>query len=243
MASRTVTRFIATIESRKRVMASSSVGPGASPVASARIFHTPTAQSSPSDCSAGFQPAVSPTSSRQAVGQALRSSGLETRDTAGWKPALRRERHSACEIFRLGVSGTSCCGFQIPGHSVRNPCQLRWMGHFPRRKWLPDMDLNHDKQIQSLLCYRYTIGQAPGTKVEVLRGESSGSQVLHQEPFSRLAANNSRPIRSRAHHSPYWSPSDRRPGCSNPRIPTGLKLLGDVELPAHCLPGRPCARI
>lgn len=30
--------------------------------------------------------------------------------------------------------------------------------------WLPDMDLNHDKQIQSLLCYRYTIGQT-----EVLR--------------------------------------------------------------------------
>ena len=25
--------------------------------------------------------------------------------------------------------------------------------------WLPDMDLNHDKQIQNLLCYRYTIGQ------------------------------------------------------------------------------------
>ena len=23
--------------------------------------------------------------------------------------------------------------------------------------WLPNMDLNHDKQIQSLLCYRYTI--------------------------------------------------------------------------------------
>ena len=28
-----------------------------------------------------------------------------------------------------------------------------------RGGWLPDMDLNHDKQIQSLLCYRYTIGQ------------------------------------------------------------------------------------
>jgi hypothetical protein len=27
------------------------------------------------------------------------------------------------------------------------------------QRWLPDMDLNHDKQIQSLLCYRYTIGQ------------------------------------------------------------------------------------
>ncbi len=30
--------------------------------------------------------------------------------------------------------------------------------------WLPDMDLNHDKQIQSLLCYRYTIGQAGACK-------------------------------------------------------------------------------
>ena len=33
-------------------------------------------------------------------------------------------------------------------------------------KWLPDMDLNHDKQIQSLLCYRYTIGQSGGNKLE-----------------------------------------------------------------------------
>ena len=30
--------------------------------------------------------------------------------------------------------------------------------------WLPDMDLNHDKQIQSLLCYRYTIGQTGAPK-------------------------------------------------------------------------------
>ena len=30
--------------------------------------------------------------------------------------------------------------------------------------WLPDMDLNHDKQIQSLLCYRYTIGQTDAFK-------------------------------------------------------------------------------
>ncbi len=27
------------------------------------------------------------------------------------------------------------------------------------RSWLPTMDLNHDKQIQSLLCYRYTSRQ------------------------------------------------------------------------------------
>ena len=40
--------------------------------------------------------------------------------------------------------------------------------------WLPDMDLNHDKQIQSLLCYRYTIGQAGAcVNVKSLAAESS----------------------------------------------------------------------
>ena len=40
--------------------------------------------------------------------------------------------------------------------------------------WLPDMDLNHDKQIQSLLCYRYTIGQAGAAiNLEIFRPESS----------------------------------------------------------------------
>lgn len=39
-------------------------------------------------------------------------------------------------------------------------------------RWLPDMDLNHDKQIQSLLCYRYTIGQTSVSKVEVPVRES-----------------------------------------------------------------------
>ena len=38
--------------------------------------------------------------------------------------------------------------------------------------WLPDMDLNHDKQIQSLLCYRYTIGQTSASKVNAPRPES-----------------------------------------------------------------------
>jgi hypothetical protein len=31
-------------------------------------------------------------------------------------------------------------------------------------EWLPDMDLNHDKVIQSHLCYRYTIGQAGASR-------------------------------------------------------------------------------
>jgi hypothetical protein len=40
--------------------------------------------------------------------------------------------------------------------------------------WLPDMDLNHDKQIQSLLCYRYTIGQAGArSKLRISGKESS----------------------------------------------------------------------
>lgn len=32
--------------------------------------------------------------------------------------------------------------------------------------WLPDLDLNQDKQIQSLLCYRYTIGQRRAFRLE-----------------------------------------------------------------------------
>ena len=41
------------------------------------------------------------------------------------------------------------------------------------KSWLPDMDLNHDKVIQSHLCYRYTIGQAGGGwKLKILFAES-----------------------------------------------------------------------
>ena len=40
-------------------------------------------------------------------------------------------------------------------------------------RWLPDMDLNHDKQIQSLLCYRYTIGQMESVNLKSLNTESS----------------------------------------------------------------------
>jgi hypothetical protein len=36
------------------------------------------------------------------------------------------------------------------------------------------MDLNHDKQIQSLLCYRYTIGQAGALdRLNAFAGQSS----------------------------------------------------------------------
>src|SRR4051812_6133344 len=38
----------------------------------------------------------------------------------------------------------------------------QWAKEKKSKKWLPDMDLNHDKVIQSHLCYRYTIGQSEG---------------------------------------------------------------------------------
>src|SRR5438552_1392327 len=44
--------------------------------------------------------------------------------------------------------------------------------HSALGSWLPDMDLNHDKQIQSLLCYRYTIGQTSAIKIRCSRAES-----------------------------------------------------------------------
>ena len=41
-------------------------------------------------------------------------------------------------------------------------------------QWLPNMDLNHDKQIQSLLCYHYTIGHAGvWLNVKILLAQSS----------------------------------------------------------------------
>ena len=32
--------------------------------------------------------------------------------------------------------------------------------------WLPDMDSNHDKEIQNLRCCHYTIGQIEGWEIE-----------------------------------------------------------------------------
>ena len=63
-------------------------------------------------------------------------------------------------------------------------------------KWLPDMDLNHDKQIQSLLCYRYTIGQ-DGTShsVKLLAGASSRPRRTGVAPVSNSKLINLRQAR------------------------------------------------
>ena len=74
------------------------------------------------------------------------------------KVALGSERKSV-----LGVeSGESTSRNSLDWKSLggTNLGESRFGGNCAAdRKWLPDMDLNHDKQIQSLLCYRYTIGQ------------------------------------------------------------------------------------
>ena len=72
--------------------------------------------------------------------------------------------------FRPGVCSASetspAC--QIRAFPVSVGCQWGHIVHFAEQYWLPDMDLNHDKQIQSLLCYRYTIGQAgAGTRLGI----------------------------------------------------------------------------
>ena len=57
--------------------------------------------------------------------------------------------------------------------------------------WLPDMDLNHDKQIQSLLCYRYTIGQTDASpRLGNFAGQSS-RQAARTDAMSVFNTNSS----------------------------------------------------
>ena len=55
--------------------------------------------------------------------------------------------------------------------TIAKTCPGKGAAGAPEVKWLPDMDLNHDKQIQSLLCYRYTIGQSAGEKARRFPGQ------------------------------------------------------------------------
>lgn len=66
--------------------------------------------------------------------------------------------------------GVSAGGISIPGNRIGEiqisktrsesiAIDLGRQRRFGPEEWLPDMDSNHDKQIQRLLCYHYTIGQ------------------------------------------------------------------------------------
>ena len=58
-------------------------------------------------------------------------------------------------------------------------CEVQMNLKMRMEKWLPDMDLNHDKQIQSLLCYRYTIGQDGMHSLNILKNESRNVDWLN----------------------------------------------------------------
>ena len=65
--------------------------------------------------------------------------------------------------------------------------------HSALKGWLPDMDLNHDKQIQSLLCYRYTIGQAGAfDRLKGFPAQSSQQRRTGILPVSNLLILNQR---------------------------------------------------
>ena len=68
-------------------------------------------------------------------------------------------RHAKRAGFAVGASGKPSGTFRGLVGIFRG--RLSCLAN-PAGGWLPDMDLNHDKQIQSLLCYRYTIGQLVG---------------------------------------------------------------------------------
>jgi hypothetical protein len=68
--------------------------------------------------------------------------------------------------------------------------------------WLPDMDLNHDKQIQSLLCYRYTIGQDDASgKLENFIVQSSRQTAVPQGRMT-IAHGFNRGSTSQKNHQP-----------------------------------------
>ena len=77
--------------------------------------------------------------------------------------------------------------------------------------WLPDMDLNHDKQIQSLLCYRYTIGQAGASdRLKTFVSESS-CQTGVPQGREKVAHGFNRGLPVRFVSSPAGTKENQRP--------------------------------
>src|SRR5437879_2657246 len=97
-----------------------------------------------------------------------------------WISFARARLHScARKTHRISITSTRRFNFCAVRTGEEGAIERRPM-HLVNRKseivngeWLPDMDLNHDKQIQSLLCYRYTIGQTGA--LEKLKGLMSQS--------------------------------------------------------------------
>ena len=85
-----------------------------------------------------------------------------------WKLFFQSLEKSARKVGRLQAGAIGCNRLRDDGARAKKRPDAG------SGKWLPDQDLNLNKQIQSLLCYRYTIGQATRTTLLLRGGKSSG---------------------------------------------------------------------
>ena len=102
--------------------------------------------------------------------------------------------------------------------------------------WLPDMDLNHDKQIQSLLCYRYTIGQTACKKLEGLKKQSSrqtAAELRGDHHDTTIAGPRTVPVRSSIAGA-------KAPEISRPPRPSDVLRAGTARGPVGA---SSCARL
>jgi hypothetical protein len=81
--------------------------------------------------------------------------------------------------------GTEAQRFETNFSELSSSVSLSLCGKNFEGRWLPDMDLNHDKQIQSLLCYRYTIGQAGAiVRLNAFAAQSSRAFISHTTHYA-----------------------------------------------------------
>jgi hypothetical protein len=90
---------------------------------------------------------------------------------------------------------------RIDSAAARSDSEDRKMNFVNRKSeivngsWLPDMDLNHDKVIQSHLCYRYTIGQAGASgKLMSFTGQSRLVKNLNRFSVIRVLSGGALPV-------------------------------------------------
>src|SRR5690242_6074582 len=105
-------------------------------------------------------------------------------------------------------------------------------------EWLPDMDLNHEKQIQSLLCYRYTSGQTDASgKLENFAGQSSQQAAVPQGRMT-IAHGFNRGSMSQKIHKPRRGDRNIRPAFCRP---SGTQFVSNIypRLKPWAIFGRP----
>ncbi len=139
--------------------------------------------------------------------------------------AARRRCHPSELYTKPHMPGTGLKKHRIRKASVMSPNKIALCKSFTA-SWLPDMDLNHDKQIQSLLCYRYTIGQTGACdRLDAFPGQSSRQTVGGSKAKDIYSRPHPGPLpRERGNHSPAFK-GTRAMGCS---VTSGTNNRGTV---------------